>query len=134
MGTRHDIEDWPDAEFLVQFINEVEAETQAARTMFLNSKLHPENDNLSRILMVNNITEEIGKLSRCANKLMLLALADYKTSGEKDKWIKEGYHRIITTSSLLRRLAQLWEVMPDVQSSELTAYMPERDQVFSPGP
>ena len=97
----------------VKIYSEVDIETSRARQLFLNSGLHPEKDNLSRIYMINNITEELGKLARCSNKLLLINRSKLNLNSEKEKWMKEGYFRIITSMSLLERLAELWEKMPD---------------------
>ena len=49
------------------------------------------------------IGEEFGKLQRCANKLRIA-----QDDPVIRHWRTEGYHRIVTTSAVLARLAEEW--------------------------
>lgn len=67
---------------------------------------HLERDRWSRTERLAVLDEEIGKLHRCANKLKI-------TQDEriKEQWLSEGYYRILTSASMLRRIAEHWRDM-----------------------
>ena len=88
---------------LKKFWKDVESETQSARKKFLLMGAHLENDPHSMSYWLSVIGEEYGKLCRSHNKLSIGA-----TPEVKEQWETEGYHRIVTTVSLLRRLAENW--------------------------
>ncbi len=91
----------------LRFRHDVKDETATARALFLNSGIHPENDDISRELWMTIIGETVGKLMRCTNKL---ALAQDPES--RRQWKDEGYHEIVVATSLLSRLAEVWEAKP----------------------
>lgn len=94
---------------LQKFWKDVETETTSARAKFTAPDIHLDRDLHDRAFWMSVITEEVGKLCRTVNKLNL-------KPGDKRivaQWEKEGYHRIITTVSLLRRLAEAWDKLPN---------------------
>ncbi len=91
----------------LRFRHDVKDETASARALFLNSGIHPENDDISRELWMTIIGETIGKLMRCTNKLALAQ--DPET---RQRWKDDGYHEIVVATSLLSRLAEVWEAKP----------------------
>jgi hypothetical protein len=91
-----------------QFFTDISKETESARGKFLTSGAHPELDKPSRQVLLCILGEEIGKLTRAINKLSITP----ETISYKDviaQWDTEGYHRIVTASATLRRLAELWD-------------------------
>ncbi len=90
------------------FQKDVEEETHTARNKFMFEGCHIERDQFNRGLWMSAITEEIGKLSRACNKLVICI-----DERQREGYLDEGYHRILTASSLLRRLAENWEKLPD---------------------
>jgi len=90
------------------FKRDVDEETRIARGKFLFPGCHIENDNFSKGMWMSAIMEEVGKLSRACNKLSIVI-----DSGQREGYLDEGYHRILTASSLLRRLAENWDHSPD---------------------
>ena len=93
---------------LRKFQRDIENETSRARALFTQPGCHLDRDLWSRPLVINTITEEIGKLARCCNKLSIAV--DGKV---REEWLDEAYFRIITASSLLRRMAENLENFPD---------------------
>ena len=75
---------------------EVESETDQARV-----KIRESNDveSLPLVYGMNGTVEEIGKLSRCFNKLVLAEHPDII-----NQWRAEAHHRIVTSISMLERL------------------------------
>ena len=63
---------------------------------------------LPRVYFINVAAEELGLLARTANKLLIAPPGDIR-----EQWLTEGYHRIVTTSSVLRRLAERWRELPE---------------------
>lgn len=90
------------------FQKDVDVETHIARNKFSFRGCHIERDQFNRGLWMAAIMEEVGKLSRACNKLTICI-----DESQRDGYLDEGYHRILTASSLLRRLAENWEVLPD---------------------
>lgn len=89
---------------LRKFWKDVETETTSARKKFLLMGAHLENDPHTMAYWLSIIGEEFGKLQRSHNKLSIAA-----TPEVEEQWRKEGYHRILTTVSLLRRFAENWD-------------------------
>jgi len=87
---------------------DIEDETHHARERFNFPGCHLEIDVHNRSYWLSVITEEIGKLCQCVNKLQIS-----RDETVRDGWQIEGYHRIITSLSLLRRLAENWKNLPD---------------------
>jgi len=96
---------------LEDFWQDVESETEEARSLFLPSGYHPENDLPPRIIVLNIAQEEMGKLSRISNKLLITQ--SVAAVEERIRWLREGERRIITTVSVLRRLSEQWLKLPD---------------------
>ncbi len=90
------------------FQRDVEDETKTARNKFLFKECHIERDQFSRGMWMSAIEEEVGKLCRACNKLSIVVDKE-----QREGYLDEGYHRILTASSLLRRLAENWERLPD---------------------
>ena len=90
------------------FQKDVEDETILARNKFLFKGCHIERDQFSRGMWMSCIEEEVGKLCRAVNKLSIVV-----DDTQREGYLDEGYHRILTASSLLRRLAENWEKLPD---------------------
>ena len=88
----------------------VEEHTIEARKRWADSRapINWENDPQPKVFGVNAMAEEVGKLARCANKLAIL-----DDDAERKKWNKEAQYRIITSMSMLRRLAESWDELPD---------------------
>lgn len=63
---------------------------------------------MARVYGINNIVEEIGKLARAANKLMIAEDRDIR-----EQWDHEARKSILQASSLLRRLDEVWDSLPD---------------------
>jgi hypothetical protein len=97
--------------FAEQFYADVDAETESARSRFLNSGLHPEHDRPSRQVMLSILTEELGKVFRTVNKLSILDDTD-GNDDVREQLLREGYSRLVTTASVTRRFAELWRVLP----------------------
>lgn len=93
---------------LRKFWKDVESETVSARRKFLLMDAHLENHPHTKSYWLSVIGEEYGKLCRSHNKLSIAA-----TPEVKEQWQIEGYHRILTTVSLLRRLAENWDKLED---------------------
>lgn len=91
-----------------KFFEDIESETAHARKKFVFPGAHLENDLHNRSYWLSVITEEIGKLCQTANKLQIA-----KDESIVEGWEIEGYHRIITSVSLLRRLAENWYQLPN---------------------
>ena len=87
---------------------QVEAETTQAESMFLPAPNHLTRDKPTRTLFVSVITEEVGKLARDANKLSILL-----DGSVRDKWHRDGRTHLVTIASLVRRMAELWDELPD---------------------
>jgi hypothetical protein len=96
---------------LEKFWADVEKETEEARGLFLPSGYHLDNDLPPRSVFINVVQEEMGKLARCINKLLIT-----RDSDQRGHWLREGEHRIITSVSLLRRFAERWYELPDTPS------------------
>jgi len=90
-----------------QFFADIESETEHARKRFRFPGAHLDNEVHSREYWLSVIVEEFGKLSQAINKLHIV-----KDETIKRQWVLEGYHRILTASSLLRRFAEHWEELP----------------------
>ncbi len=97
-----------------KFWKDVETETTSARKKFTHPGIHLDRDVHDRAFWLSVITEEIGKLCRTVNKLNLRP-ADERIV---EQWTKEGYHRIITSVSLLRRLAEAWDKLPNERKGQ----------------
>ena len=95
---------------LRKFWKDVETETTSARKKFSFPGAHLENDYHTREYWLAVIGEEYGKLCRSNNKLTIAG--DERI---KEQWRTEGYHRIITTVSLLRRLAEYWDRLDNAE-------------------
>ena len=93
---------------LQAFQKDVNQETALARNKFLFEGCHIERDQFSRGMWMSAIEEEVGKLCRACNKLSIVV-----DENQREGYLDEGYHRILTASSLLRRLAENWENLPD---------------------
>ncbi len=98
---------------LRKFWKDVESETTSARKKFQFSGVHLDNDYHTREYWLTVIGEEFGKLCRSNNKLTIAS--DERI---RKQWKEEGYHRIITTVSLLRRFAEYWDKLDDVKTFE----------------
>jgi hypothetical protein len=90
------------------FQRDVDEETRIGRGKFLFTGCHIERDGFSRGMWMSAIEEEVGKLCRASNKLSIVI-----DTSQREGYLDEGYHRILTASSLLRRLAENWEDLPD---------------------
>jgi len=90
-----------------RFFEDIIGETSNARGRFKFPGAHLDNEIHSREYWLSVITEELGKLSQTINKLHIA-----KDMVVRKQWTMEGYHRIVTTSSLLRRFAEHWEILP----------------------
>ena len=90
------------------FQKDVEDETKIGRGKFLYEGCRIERDKFSRGMWMSVIEEEVGKLCRACNKLSIVI-----DKNQREGYLDEGYHRILTASSLLRRLAENWEKLPD---------------------
>ncbi len=99
----------PKWSILQKFWKDVETETTSARAKFVAPGIHLDRDVHDRAFWMSVINEEIGKLCRVVNKLNLMP-GDERII---EQWQKEGYHRIITSVSLLRRLAESWDKLPN---------------------
>ena len=91
-----------------RYYEDIESETSHARDRFKFPGAHLEDDIHNKEYWLSVITEEIGKLCQAVNKLHIV-----NDEAIRQQWVLEGYHRILTASSLLRRLAEQWEVLPD---------------------
>ncbi len=94
---------------VAKFWKDVETETRSARAKFTSRGIHLDRDTHDRAFWMSVIEEEIGKLCRTVNKLNLNP-ADERI---RIQWEREGYHRILTSVSLLRRLAEYWDKLPN---------------------
>jgi len=90
-----------------RYYEDIESETVHARDRFKFPGAHLDNEVHNREYWLSVITEELGKLCQTINKLNIV-----KDKSIRQQWILEGYHRILTASSLLRRLAESWERLP----------------------
>ena len=86
------------------FHHDVKEEMKQARGLFRNSGHHLELDLPSLSFWVSVTLEELGKLARATNKLVI---AD--TPESREQWHKFGHERLVTTAALLHRLAEVWE-------------------------
>lgn len=93
---------------LRKFQRDVEQETRRARGLFSPPGCHIERDKFCKAIWVSVIGEELGKLQRAVNKLTLA-----KDEAIREQWLDTAYEKIITTSSLLRRMAENLEKLPD---------------------
>ena len=89
---------------------EVEDHTIEARKIWTDSRapINWENDPMPKVWGVNVLAEEVGKLTRCVNKLAIS-----QDPSVTQTWNREAKHRIITSMSMLRRLAESWDELPD---------------------
>jgi len=78
-----------------QFARRVEQHTEHARERFPDS-IH---EDLAQ--WISAITEEVGKLARANNKLLIA-----RDLGVRQQWTEEVRHRCLTIASLVRRLAE----------------------------
>lgn len=87
-----------------------EIETEEARNQWLNNRFITdwESGRRPKVCGINVMAEEVGKLQRCVNKLDIVLDDD-----QRHRWNTEAKHRIITTISMLRRLYQVWDELPD---------------------
>ena len=90
-----------------RFYEDTESETIHARDRFKFPHAHLDDDMLNKEYWLSVITEEVGKLCQCINKMHIA-----NNTEVKEQWTLEGYHRILCTTSLLRRLAERWEKLP----------------------
>ena len=90
--------------FLRRFHREVEEETAHARGKFTRARCDLHRNSLPREAWITAIVEEVGKLTRCCNKLAIAEVDD-----ERERWTREGWHRLVTTASLIRRMAERWD-------------------------
>jgi hypothetical protein len=94
-----------------KFWKDVEDNTAIGRKKFERAQTTLEND-MPKSIWMTVLNEEIGKLNRCCNKLLLASDPQVR-----EQWEKEGYHKILTCSSVLRRLAEKWPDVPDRERS-----------------
>ncbi len=87
-----------------RFQHEVKEETKEAMALFRASGHHPELDEIPLPEWGMFTVEEIGKLARCINELTITTDPE-----ERAWWMAEGCRRIVSSSSLLARLAIKWE-------------------------
>ncbi len=87
-----------------RFFADIESETVHARDRFKFPGAHLDDEAHSREYWLSIIHAEFGKLSQTVNKLYIA-----KDKSIRGEWTLEGYHRILTTVSLLRRFAEHWE-------------------------
>ena len=87
-------------EFLVS-VKEHTAEARR-RWAFMEEKPTPKS------LWNQVLTEEMGKLSRCCNKLTLAQDPD-----AREHWSKEGKFRLVTIASIVSRFYDAFETLPD---------------------
>ncbi len=90
------------------FYREVEEETKEARGKFLMAPQNLDRDMLNKVYWISCIVEEVGKLSRTCNKMAIASTPDVHR-----EWSREGRHRLLTISSLVRRMAEAWHALPD---------------------
>lgn len=86
------------------FLHDVKEEIKEARGLFRNSGHHLELDHPDLPFWGTVITEELGKLTRAMNKLEIAS--DHESRAE---WMRYGRGRIVTTTALLHRLAEVWK-------------------------
>ena len=91
----------------------VERQTAEAEASFLVGPNHLTRDKPTKTFFVSVITEEVGKLARTANKLSLIP-----QGGDSAEWQREGQFRLLTIASLVRRMAELWDKLPDEQTGD----------------
>ena len=77
------------------FERDVHAETASARARWTDGGTA---DEWGMVLV-----EEVGKFARCINKLHIAEDDDVR-----DRWLEEGYHRLVTMASVIERLAHRW--------------------------
>ena len=101
-------------QFPRRLYRQVEEHTIEARKIWADSRspINWESDPMPKVWGVGVLVEEIGKLSRCANKLAIS-----QDAGVTEQWNKEAKYRIITSMSMLRRLAESWDELPDRPST-----------------
>jgi hypothetical protein len=87
-----------------RFFADITTETTHARTRFNFPGAHLDNETHSKEYWLSVINEEMGKLSQAVNKLHIVS-----DDTIRQQWVLEGWHRILTASSLLRRFAENWE-------------------------
>lgn len=97
--------------FEEQFYADVTLETESARKRFLNSGIHPEHDRPSRQVMLTILVEEVGKVARMVDKLSILGDGD-EYDDVREQCFREGYSRMVTSASVIRRFAELWRILP----------------------
>ena len=91
-----------------KFAFQVEAHTALARNKFLVAPNHLDRDLPDKTFWLSVLMEEVGKLARVCNKLSLVADPDGRMP-----WNQEGQQRLITIASMVRRMAERWDEIPD---------------------
>ena len=61
------------------------------------------------------LMEEVGKLSRCCNKLSLAT-----DISVREKWNKEAKHRLVTIASVCARMYEAYDNLPDADKGYKT--------------
>lgn len=97
---------------------DVEAETETARSLFRTHPDHLDNGLPRPEVWIAVMVEELGKLSRCINKLNLTTIGG--DAAVKEQWRREAYRRMVTTASLVRRMAERWQDLTALHHDEFT--------------
>ena len=100
--TLEEIERWGRAR---RFAHDVKAESKEARALFRNSGHHPELDHIPLIEFAMFLVEEIGKVARATNKMLIST----DSPEEYNRWLAYGRSRLVTSASLIQRMAEVWE-------------------------
>ena len=87
-----------------RFAHDVKEESKEARALFRNSGHHPELDHIPPIEFVSFLVEEVGKLARSTNKMLIADDPDVYR-----EWLGYGRTRLVTSASLIQRMAEVWE-------------------------
>ena len=93
----------------------VEAHTVNARAKFLTAPNHLDRDLPDKTFWLSVMVEEVGKLSRCCNKLSIIPRHQ---ADLREPWDREGQERLIAIASMARRMAERWPEIPDQLKGE----------------
>lgn len=91
-----------------RFAAGVERQTALARSKFRTAPNHLDRDLPDRTFWLSVLLEEVGKLAQACNKLSITPTAD-----ERQPWEQEGRQRLVTIASVVRRMAERWDELPD---------------------
>lgn len=99
-------------EFAEMFFAAVMRATREAEGKFLTAPNHLSRDLPHKSFWVSVILEEVGKLARTTNKL---AITPPGWASSRETWDVEGKRRLMTIASLVLRMAEAWDHLPDEQ-------------------